>query len=104
MIDGLYVEVPTPNHWEVVFLGEMVMPHDHVCSEGSCLITDIMVNRMFLKKHIAIKQGQRVISAASRVGEHLVVIPLPENLIVSKTLARAMMGPAKSVSMARLLR
>ena len=55
MIDGLYVEVPTPNHWEVVFLGEMVMPHDHVCSEGSCLITDIMVNRMFLKKHIAIK-------------------------------------------------
>ena len=104
MIDGLYVEVATPNHRKVVFLGEIVVPHDHVFSEGSCLITDIMVNRMFLKNHISIKWGQRVIGAASRVGEHPAVISLPENLIVSKTLARAMMGPAKTVSMARLLR
>ena len=72
--------------------------------KGHGLITDIIVNRMFLKKHITIKWGQQVIGAASRVGEHSAVIPLPENLIVSKTLARAMMGPAKSVSMARLLR
>ena len=104
LIDGLYVEVATPNHREVVFLGEIVVPHDHMFSEGPCLITDIMVNRMFLKNHIAIKWGQRVIGAASRVGEHPAVIPLPENLIVSKELARAMMGPAKTVSMARLLR
>ena len=104
LIDGLYVEFATPNHREVVFLGEIVVPHDHVFSEGTCLVTDILVNRMFLKNHIAVKWGQRVIGAASRQGEHPAVIPLPENLIVSKTLARAMMGPAKCVSMARLLR
>ena len=103
-IDGLYLEIATPNHREMVFLGEIVVPDDHMFSEGTCLITDILVNRMFLKKHIAIKWGQRVIGAASRIGEHPAVIPLPENLIVSKTLARAMMGPAKTGSMARLLR
>ena len=35
MIHGLYVEVAAPNHREVVFLGEIVVPHDHVFSEGS---------------------------------------------------------------------
>ena len=104
LIDGLYMEIATPNHREMVFLGEIVVPHDHVFAEGPCLITDILVNRMFMKNHIGIKWGQRVIGAASRAGEHPAVIPLPENLIVSKTLARAMMGPAKTVSMARLLR
>ena len=82
--DELYVEIVTPSHHEMVFLGEIVVPHNHVFMEGDCLITDFLVYQMFLENDIAVKCCQRIISMASSLGEHPAVIPLPQDIMVSK--------------------
>ena len=104
MVDGLYVEFASPSQRDMVFLGEVMIPHDHIFVEGEVLVMSVDVNKMFLKTHVGVKWGQRVMGAATRMGDHPAVIPLPHTIVVSKSLARILDGPAQSVTMTRLLR
>ena len=48
-VGGVYIQFSTPTHQEVVFLGEVTIPVDHLFLEGSVLLKDAMVNQLCVK-------------------------------------------------------
>ena len=51
LVDGLYVQFSTITHQEIVFLGEVTIPMDHLYLEGSVLIKDTIVNQLCFYVH-----------------------------------------------------
>ena len=47
-VDGLYVQFSTITHQEIIFLGEVTIPVDHLYLEGSVLIKDTIVYQLCL--------------------------------------------------------
>ena len=103
-VDGLYVQFSTPHHLETVFLGELTIPYDHTFTEGTVLVTDVIVNQFCLRYTLTVTWGIRLKGAATRPGQHPANVPLPETLSVSKKLARLMLGTTKYMTMTRLLK
>ena len=103
-IDGLYIQLVNPHIMEMIFLGELAMPHDHAYTEGCVLIRDIVVNQLCLKYTLTVTWGINLMGAATRPGQLPSVIPLPDTIQVSRKLARLMMGSMKNATRARLLK
>ena len=103
-VDGLYIQFSNPHHLETVFLGELTIPYDHTFTEGSVLVTDVVINQFCLRYSLTITWGLRLKGAATKPGQHPANIPLPETIAVSKKLTRLMLGTAKYMSMTRLLK
>ena len=47
-VGGRYIQFSTPHHLETVFMGELTIPYDHMFTEGSVLVTDVVVNQFCL--------------------------------------------------------
>ena len=103
-IDGLYIQLVNPHIMEMIFLGELAMPHDHAYTEGCVLIRDIVVNQLCLKYTLTVIWGIHLMGAATRPGQQPSIIPLPDTIQVSRKLARLMMGSMKNATRARLLK
>ena len=91
----VYVQFSTPMHQEVVFLGEVTIPVDHLFLEGSVLLKDAMVNQLCVKCTLTVHWRAQLKGAANRPGMpgmHPVTIPLPTTLGVSRRLAGLMLG------------
>merc|ERR1712121_582761 len=102
--DGLYIQINAPALMETIFLGEIVLPHDHLYTEGESLIREVNVNHLLLKVVAHITWGMSLKAAATRPGQDPLDLPLPETLAISSSLAKAMIGPQKGAIMARLVR
>ena len=103
-IDGLYIQLVNPHIMEMIFLGELAMPHDHAYTEGYVLIRDIVENQLCLKYTLTVTWGIHLMGAATRPGQQPSIIPLPDTIQVSRKLARLMMGNMKNATRARLLK
>ena len=89
---------------EMIFLGELAMPHDHAYTEGCVLIWDIVVNQLYLKYTLTVTWGVHLMGVATRPGQQLSIIPLPDTIQVSRKLACLMMDSMKNATRARLLK
>ena len=103
-IGRVYIQFATPIHQEVVFLGEVTIPVDHLFLEGSVLLKDAMVNQLCVKCTLTIHWQAILKGTANRPGMHPVTIPLPTTLEVSRRLAGQMLGVGKYSTMVRLLK
>ena len=101
-VDGLYVQFSTPHHLETVFLGEMTIPYDHTFTEGNVLVTDVLVNQFCLKYTLTVTWGLR--SGNQTRQPDPANVPLPESILVSKKLARLMLGTSQYMTMTTLLK
>ena len=73
-IDGLYIQLVNPHIMEMIFLGELAMPHDHAYTEGCVLIRDIVVNQLCLKYTLTVTWGIHLMGAATRPGQQPSII------------------------------
>ena len=103
-VDGLYVQFSTITHQEVIFLGEVTIPVDHLYLEGSVLIKDTIVNQLCLTCTLTVHWRAQLKGATVRPGMYPVTIPLPETIEVSKRLAGIMLGAGKNDTLVRLLK
>ena len=94
-VDGVYIKFSTPTHQEVVFLGEVTIPVDHLFLEGTVLLRDTMVNQLCVKCTLTVQWQAQLKGAANWPGMHPVTIPLPTTLGVSRRLAGLMLGAGK---------
>ena len=103
-VDGLYVQFSTITHQEIVFLGEVTIPVDHLYLEGSVLIKDTIVNQLCFTCTLTLHWQAQLKGATVRPGMYPVTIPLPETNEVSKRLAGIMLGAGKNDTLVRLLK
>ena len=103
-INGVCIQFATPIHQEVVFLGEVTVPMDHLFLKGSVPLKDAMVNQLCVKCTLTIHWQAILKGAANRLGMHPITIPLPTNLEISRRLAGQMLGAGKYLTMVRLLK
>ena len=102
--DGVYIQFTTPTHQEVVLLGEITVPVDHLFLEGSVLLKDATMTQVWMKCILTIQWRAILKGAANRPGMHPVTIPLPNTIEISKRLAGLMLGASKYSTMVRLLK
>ena len=69
-IDGLYIQLVNPHIMEMIFLGELAMPHGHAYTEGCVLIRDIVVNQLCLKDTLTVTWGINLMGAATPFTRH----------------------------------
>ena len=102
--DGVYIQFATPTHQEVVLLGDVTVPMDHLFLEGSVLLKDATMTQVWMKCILTIQWRAILKGAANRPGMHPVTIPLPNTIEISKRLAGLMLGASKYTTMVRLLK
>ena len=100
----VYIQFATPTHQEVVLLGEVTVPVNHLFLEGSVLLRDDTMTQVGMKCILTIRWRATLKGAANRPGMHPVTIPLPNTIEISKRLAVLMLGAGKYTTMVRLLK
>ena len=83
-LDGIYIQFATPTHQEMVLLGEVTIPVDHLFLEGSVLLKDATMIQVWMKCILTIQWRATLKGAANRPGMHPVTIPLPNTIEISK--------------------
>ena len=68
--DGVYIQLATPTHQEVVLSGEVTIHVDHLFLEGSVLLRDATMTQVWMKCILTIRWRATLKGAANRQGMH----------------------------------